>query len=376
MTLVAVPNYVTQAAGDFADCPAGHRFNLYFPVWDRDWKVAPGEKAKATRKSCSLGCSKKVLTGLAARQGALAAAQDPDECLVIDAISTSPFATGLGIEHPIENGFAFLSPYGLPYLAGSGVKGVLRHAAEELHAMGALPEAAVERLFGHDDANDARRGALSFWDVFPVPPKNELVVEVMTPHFGDYYQKNGTPNDAGRPNPIPFLAVPAKSAFRFVLVCDMALLGDALTPGEWKEAARKIIAHAFEWLGFGAKTSVGYGAVQEDMAASARREEEAGERVRRNAMKRLSANLQKVAVFVEKAEKRHGELRGGKIKPGDAFMNEFRSLVGDARDGPGWSADEKLEVFNAVSAWLEKIVEGDPKEQRKKLKLAELKGTA
>ena len=46
--------------------------------------------------------------------------------------SIAPFATGLGNEHPLENGFAFLNPYGLPYLQGSGVKGVVRRAAEEL----------------------------------------------------------------------------------------------------------------------------------------------------------------------------------------------------------------------------------------------------
>src|SRR5690625_7299883 len=52
--------------------------------------------------------------------------------LQLDAITTAPFATGLGNEHPTENGFAFLNPYGLPYLPASGVKGVLRQAAREL----------------------------------------------------------------------------------------------------------------------------------------------------------------------------------------------------------------------------------------------------
>ncbi|MBW1963132.1 MAG: hypothetical protein JRJ04_16955, partial [Deltaproteobacteria bacterium] len=62
-------------------------------------------------------------------------------------VTTSPFVTGVGMEHPLENGFAFLSPYGLPYLPGSSVKGVLRKAAEELALM-------------EDDAD--RKG----WDIF------------------------------------------------------------------------------------------------------------------------------------------------------------------------------------------------------------------
>ena len=45
------------------------------------------------------------------------------------------------MEHPLENGFAFLQPYGLPYLAGSGVKGVLRQTARLL----------AENAFGEGD---------------------------------------------------------------------------------------------------------------------------------------------------------------------------------------------------------------------------------
>lgn len=64
----------------------------------------------------------------------------------------APFVTGIGIDTPLENGFAFLSPYGLPYLPGSAVKGVLRRAAEDLAVSGqagwSIP--AVWRVFGFD----------------------------------------------------------------------------------------------------------------------------------------------------------------------------------------------------------------------------------
>jgi CRISPR type III-B/RAMP module RAMP protein Cmr6 len=67
---------------------------------------------------------------------------------------TAPLATGLGLAHPIENGFAFLSPYGLPYLPGASVKGVLRRAAEELALLEGDSKGwtmgAVWRLFGFD----------------------------------------------------------------------------------------------------------------------------------------------------------------------------------------------------------------------------------
>jgi CRISPR-associated protein Cmr6 len=168
-----------------------------------------------------------VLDALRRRQQALAVTLPEEQRHIIDAVSTAPFATGLGLEHPVDNGFAFLSPYGLPYLAGSGVKGVLRQAANELRDDGdaAITQPLIDALFGQElQGADAMRGALTCWDVFPQPFGDSLVVEIMTPHFGDYYQNKGTPHDAGKPNPIPFLAVPARSAFRFVVTCDPARL--------------------------------------------------------------------------------------------------------------------------------------------------------
>lgn len=269
MSRAAVPDYVGDA---FTDCPPGHRFNLYFPVWKADWQIDKTGKAGALRRCLGLGSGRAALDALLKRQQALSDAVPEANRLVLDARSTSPFATGLGLEHPIENGFAFLSPYGLPYLAGSGVKGVLRRAAEELRDDGEISQAAIDALFGHEDANDARRGALTCWDVFPKPPGDALAVEIMTPHFGHYYQDGDTPHDAGKPNPIPFLAVPAGSQFRFVILCEPGLLNDAIA--DWQTTLNRIVEHAFDWLGFGAKTAVGYGTMETPEMRKAREDKE------------------------------------------------------------------------------------------------------
>lgn len=275
MNLPAVPAYVTDAGG-FTDCPPGHRFNLYFPIWKTDWLFDKNGKAAALGQCLKLGSASAPLDALRARQLTLAEALPENRCHIIEARSTAPFATGLGLKHPVENGFAFLSPYGLPYLAGSGVKGVLRRAAEELRDGGeeeGVTHTVIAALFGHEERRGslppdqkerraAHRGALTCWDVFPVPPKGELFVEIMTPHFNHYLQGSDTPHDAGKPNPIPFLAVPAGSDFRFVITCEPGSLGNAIEPAQWKDLLDKIIQHAFDWLGFGAKTSVGYGAVE------------------------------------------------------------------------------------------------------------------
>ena len=147
--IAAVPNFVGQ---NFDEAPPGHRFQIYLKHWQDErgrafepYKAARPqgreERAKVDQESrkvlaelCPLGAAgKQVLSALRSRQDGLLKAAG-DRSYARRAVSSAPFSTGLGNEHPIENGFAFLSPYGLPYLAGSGVKGVLRRAAEELLA--------------------------------------------------------------------------------------------------------------------------------------------------------------------------------------------------------------------------------------------------
>lgn len=282
--VAAIPDYIPR---DLKDAAPGHRFQLYLENWQgqngnafvpykksrpqgRDERTLfDRECAGVLKDVCPLPPSSlDVLKGIRTRQRALLAHYGTSGYR-ISTTSTAPFSTGLGNEHPIENGFAFLTPYGLPYLAGSGVKGILRRAMQELcddGEDGFTPE-AIDALFGPENIatpDDARRGALDFWDVFPNPDGGKLVVEIMTPHYGGYYQNGDTPHDSGAPVPVSFLAVPAKSQFDFSVVCHSSRLPEALQH-QWRSLLDRAFKHAFEWVGFGAKTSVGYGA----MAAAA-----------------------------------------------------------------------------------------------------------
>lgn len=282
--IAAIPGYLQK---DLKDAAPGHRFQLYLEHWqgsngnpfDPYKKSRPQGKderavfdrecAGVLKDLCPLPMSSvEALKGLRARQQALITHYDLNGYRV-STTSTAPFATGLGNEHPIENGFAFLTPYGLPYLAGSGVKGILRRSMQELRDDGedGFTDPAIDALFGPEtgpgDAklpDEAQRGALDFWDVFPNPAGGKLVVEIMTPHFGKYYQGSETPHDSGAPVPVSFLAVPAKSQFDFHVVCQPSRLPAALQVS-WRTLLDRAFAHAFEWVGFGAKTSVGYGAM-------------------------------------------------------------------------------------------------------------------
>ncbi|RME58313.1 type III-B CRISPR module RAMP protein Cmr6, partial [Candidatus Parcubacteria bacterium] len=221
---------------------------------------------------------------------------------------------GLGNEHPLENGFAFLWPYGLPYLPGSGVKGVLRQAVREL-AGGAWGEthgwshekrfqvglgndrktlhlSMIDLLFGlesRDGSQEHFRGVLNFWDVIPEIRGQHLMVEVMTGHQSHYYMNGQPPHDSGQPNPVYFLTVPPGTGFTFHVVCDRPFLQriapELVENDRWKALLQRAFEHAFEWLGFGAKTAVGYGAMQVDENA-ARERQSMIERVRKEAEER------------------------------------------------------------------------------------------
>jgi CRISPR-associated protein Cmr6 len=276
MTEAAVTERVRAAADGFKDAAPGHVFQLYLPMWRQDWSLDKHAKSEAARRATHIPKGVQELgAALRDRQQALASTCG---AFTRKAVSTSPFATGLGNEHPIENGFAFLTPYGLPYLAGSGIKGVLRKAMQELGHEGVadFDNATITALFGVekvDKPEDARRGALDVWDCYPLAAGDKLVVEIMTPHYGGYYQNGETPHDAGQPIPVPFLAVPAGASFDFHVICHEGRLPAHLRGARWQALLNAAFDHAFDWLGFGAKTSVGYGAMVEDPAERRRRVE-------------------------------------------------------------------------------------------------------
>ena len=347
------------------------------------------------------------MRALAARQNHTA--QTTPDILTLDAIATAPFTTGLGNEHPLENGFAFLNPYGLPYLPGSGIKGVLRQAARELasgewgeshgwnaekiHLLERKGKATIELsvidvLFGRETEggdSDHVRGALSFWDALPQIPGDSLAVDIMTPHQSHYYQqrqdrKSGdstSPHDSGAPNPISFLTLPPGTGFAFHVVCDAAHL-ERLAPDlahgqRWQALLTAAFEHAFEWLGFGAKTAVGYGAMQVNERARNQRQQAQAEAAKAQLMASLSPAQQLIEAFVTELRTKHLRSPSYKEKPNAAFHSQARALVKAAHEGTDWSADEKRQAAEAIETWLPKLVQVDIKDERKKLRLAALK---
>lgn len=165
-------------------------------------------------------------------------------------VNESRFVSGLGREHPVENGFAWHHTLGTPYLPGSSLKGMIRAWA---NAEGKSEEA--DALLG---CSSGGVGRLIILDMLPSRPVN-LVADVMTPHYSPYYDSKTKqiPGDWHSPVPIPFLACEAGNAWQLSVLpgsrsCSAKIEDDLTLVQTW-------LLESLAWQGAGAKTAVGYG---------------------------------------------------------------------------------------------------------------------
>ena len=197
----------------------------------------------------------------------------------IEARLTSPFITGLGSGHPTETGMILDRNTGLPYIPASSIKGVclLSYAinlakAGKVDAEGNVDDKLLEDLFGTQDENAEikKRGQLVFLDAFTTEIPT-LTVDIMNPHFVSYYAGDNPtdkrkdelkkqPLETELPVPIKFLTV--QKGTKFIFRCYYL----PLTGSENKDVSSDVetLFHtAFETVGFGGKTSIGYGRFKE-----------------------------------------------------------------------------------------------------------------
>jgi CRISPR type III-B/RAMP module RAMP protein Cmr6 len=214
--------------------------------------------------------------------------------------------------------------FGLPYIPGSAVKGVCRHAAlaELKAAKGAERErlfSLFRRVFGTADNDYAKgdlkpfrplladlpenqRGAVVFLPAHPVDDA-KVVVDLTNVHYPAYYsgdrKANAPPGKAGllaeeRPQPNPFPAVESGARFAFILVLNGPNTDASLLP-----ACERWLKEALTVRGLGAKTSAGYGwfslddaAKQEILAEESAAAERAAEALDREAEARARAEAE------------------------------------------------------------------------------------
>jgi CRISPR-associated protein Cmr6 len=189
----------------------------------------------------------------------------------IKAKSSSPFITGLGSGHPTETGMILDRNTGLPYIPASSIKGVLRLAcainlAKNKYSDGNVPDddEKLVRYFGSESDKNPKRGQLIILDAYSenVP---KLKLDIMNPHFRNYYRgkdDNGKehkqPVETESPNPIKFLTVKEETAFVFRCAF-MPLENKIFSDEEIQRDVDEMFDTAFETVGFGGKTAIGYG---------------------------------------------------------------------------------------------------------------------
>ena len=248
---MTIPLYVK--AGEYKnkkDCPnKGLLFERFFDNYKFDYSIEPESKKNWLEEIMEIEASTDAFENFYNRQVALVESLGG----VHDKFKNSwHFVTGMGLPHPVENGLAWHPTLGIPYLQASGVKGMVRAWMEEWLGTG---NEKIGRLFGTGE----QAGNLIFFDAVPCEcPK--LVVDVMTPHMGKWYEKGGSgsmkpedvPADWHDPVPVQFMALKKVTLFFAI----------APVKKEFEDDAKEVfqaLEEALENMGAGAKTASGYG---------------------------------------------------------------------------------------------------------------------
>lgn len=188
---------------------------------------------------------------------------------------------GMGNESVYETSMTLHHIYGIPYIPGSAIKGVVRsHIITEAFAEAekdqgdskkieerSLSDPGFCDIFGCPQKSfykESRQGKIIFFDAFPLS-KPQIKPDVMNPHYGPYYSdSSGTvpPADYHNPKPIFFLTV-VDTEFRFIIGIKEKD-NNTIQQGEFKdkyplETAYECMKKALCEHGIGAKTAVGYG---------------------------------------------------------------------------------------------------------------------
>ena len=298
---------------------------LWYDKFCRTWRRLPPEGKDALDKAKWIG----EVAGLCGNGGELRQYGERQMRMIeslhgrwFELRTGSPFVSGLGRAHPVENGFAWHYTLGVPYLPGSSVKGVVRawvtrwkEVKEAIRILGPPPPVSGV-------APEPRVGTVVFPDALPAVPV-KLGADVMTPHYGDYYQKGDAPGDWMSPTPIPFLVVRAGATFRFAVA--------PRQPGEksYEDCATACawLKEALEWIGAGAKTAVGYGRMRVDEDAQRRSEQERADR--RKEEDREAALQERIRGLPKDAARLEVQRQRGRWNEVNTFLDDTERFLAD-----------------------------------------------
>jgi CRISPR-associated protein Cmr6 len=261
-----IPLYSKHSAP--ASLPVGGNAGLWFDKYSNQWSMKGDTVELAKRAWLATFVTNLDSTSQAIHLGTQALLQeyaDRVKQLVthqggkwVELHTVSRLLIGMGNASVLENGLSWHPSLGVPYIPGSALKGLVRSAAELLAAEspGGISRADIEGIFGSDaQAAEHHAGSVVFLSALPTTSVR-LEADVVTPHYGDYYQKGKFPADWCQPTPILFAAIAEDQPFLIAAI--------PRRPSE-KQATQdcasmlNLLVEALEQIGIGAKTSLGYG---------------------------------------------------------------------------------------------------------------------
>ena len=290
------------------------------------------------------------------------------------------FVTGMGNSHPVENGFSWHATLGVPYIAGSAVKGLVRAWVElnDDNLSELDKKARLKSWFGTEDKAviAEQTGDFIFFDAIPEQRPN-LIADIMTPHMGDWYADGakGNPNDAKavpadwhEPVPVTFLAV-KHAQFIFSIAPRKAQTDESEKKLQdvQLEAVFEALKQALEWLGAGAKTGAGYGYMTQEG-------DFAGEMNAVLDRENMTEQQKEIAILEELFKIKKG-IKNSRETVGGALYGDLMKVVKKAKDDatePVWSDQDKkalrklgtelLKFVGAKNPKINEVLDGLPQE--------------
>lgn len=167
---------------------------------------------------------------------------------------------GLGGESVLETDITLHHLYGITFIPASALKGLTRaYITGEVEGYKSNKidndNEEVKRIFGSQE----NAGTVLFFDAMPLNGITNFVLDIMNPHYPEYYSGNKPPTNDQNPVPVTFLTV-ANTIFTFALAPRDANKVQHVNDAE---RVKKWLQEALQKYGVGGKTSAGYGYFKE-----------------------------------------------------------------------------------------------------------------
>ncbi|HRV29817.1 MAG TPA: type III-B CRISPR module RAMP protein Cmr6, partial [Spirochaetia bacterium] len=195
----------------------------------------------------------------------------------------------------------------------------------------------IQYYFG----GQSNEGSVVFLDAYPQNIPN-LHIDIMNPHYGEYYQDAKPPADYLEPTPIKFLTVAPNTIFIFRVIINK----HKKNYENIKQIIKTILEQALTKEGIGAKTALGYGIftvdknnfsnLENERQKKAQLEQQEAERIKLESM----SELDKLIMQINRLSKETGDF--------NKSVEIYNSL-------DKYQIDDKIKIAQELKRYFQKI---------------------